>query len=191
VGSLIAQAGAVAGGRAPGRLGEVVQQVPPVGGLDGERGAAGRALGVAAAPVPADHLYPRPAAQPRLERLRGSLRQHVDGPAGLDVDEHGAVDMPAAQREVIHAEDPRGGDGQVGQGADQPQQRGPAGRGRQPAGQPGAGPAAECQGDRLQRPGQPGGAPRVPAGQGRDLLGEGDGITRFVSAEEPADLQVD
>jgi hypothetical protein len=31
----------------------------------------------------------------------------------------------------------------------------------------------------------------VPAVQGRDLLGEGDGGARAVAAEEPPDLQVD
>jgi hypothetical protein len=43
-GDLFAQAGAVAGGRPLDRLSEIVQQVPPVGDLDGERGAAGRPL---------------------------------------------------------------------------------------------------------------------------------------------------
>jgi hypothetical protein len=40
-------------------------------------------------------------------------------------------------------------------------------------------------------PGQPGGARGSPAGQGRDLPGEGDGGACVVAAEEPADLQMD
>jgi hypothetical protein len=39
--------------------------------------------------------------QPGAEGLRGPLRQHVDRPAGLDVDQDGAVDVPLAQREII------------------------------------------------------------------------------------------
>jgi hypothetical protein len=46
------------------RVGEVVQQVPPVGDLDGERGAAGGTLGIAAAPVPANHLNAMVGIQP-------------------------------------------------------------------------------------------------------------------------------
>jgi hypothetical protein len=78
-----------------------------------------------------------------MERLRGPFRQHVHRPAGLDIDQDRAVDVPTAQREVIDAEDLGGAACWVRQGADQPQQRGPAGRARQPPGQPGTGPAAQ------------------------------------------------
>jgi hypothetical protein len=99
------------------RLGEIMEQVPPVRDLDGERRAAGRALGIAAAR--SRQITSTPAGCPATTRgLRGSPRQHVDRPAGLDVDQDGAVDMPAAQREVIHAQDPRSG---IGQGPDQQQ----------------------------------------------------------------------
>jgi len=120
---LVAQAGAVPGSGPLDRVGEVVEQVPPVGHLDCERGAAGGAFGVAAAPVAADHLHAGAAVQPRPEGVRGSFREQVDGAAGLDVHQHGAVDVAAAQREVIDAQHPRRGERRLRQGADQPQQR--------------------------------------------------------------------
>ena len=54
---------------------------------------------------------------------------------GLDVDQDRAVDVPAAQREVINAEDLRDPGCRVGQGPDQPQQRPSAGSAGQAAGQ--------------------------------------------------------
>ena len=103
-------------------VGEVVQQVPAVGDLDGERGTASSAFGVAAAAVPADHLHAGARIEPGAEGLRGPLRQHVHRPPGLDVCQDGAVDMPAAQREIIGTQHLGGTCGGVGQGADQPQQ---------------------------------------------------------------------
>ncbi len=116
--------------------------------------------------------------------------QHVHRPAGLDVDQDGAVDMPLAQREIIDAQHQRGLVIRVGGGADQPQQRRAAHRAGQPAGQPGAGPAAQGQRDRLQHGLQAAGPPPVAGGQARHLLGERRLGARGVAAEEPADLQV-
>jgi hypothetical protein len=191
LGGFAAQAGAVPGGGSFDCVGEVVQQVPAVGDLDGERGAAGGALGVAAAAVAADHLDTGMGVQPGSEGVRGPPGKHVDRAPGLDVHQHGAVDVAAAQGEIIDAQHPRGGGRRLGQGAEQPQQRGPAGRAGQPAAQPGSGPAAQGQRDRAQRLAQAGGAPGVAAGQAGDLLGERGPGARVVLAEEPADLQMD
>jgi hypothetical protein len=70
------------------------------------------------------------AAQAGLGGLRGWLSQHVHRPPGHDIDEHGFIHRPAAQPEDIDAQDPQGGNGQVGQGADQPKQHRLAGTGR-------------------------------------------------------------
>jgi hypothetical protein len=129
--------------------------------------------------------------QPGLEGLRGPLVQQVNRPPGLDIDKHGAVDVPAAQREIIDAQHPRDGGAGIGQGADRAQQRRVAGRRRQPAAQPRAGPAAQRQRNRCQRLAEPGGAPGMPAGQAGDLLGERAALARVIAAGEPADLQVD
>src|SRR6266487_5042839 len=58
------------------------------------RRALGCAFGVAAAAVPAADLGARVGVQPGAEGFCGPLGEHVDGPAGLDVHQHGAVDMP-------------------------------------------------------------------------------------------------
>src|ERR1017187_949061 len=100
-GGLVSQAGLVPGDGAFDCFGEVVQQVPAVGDLDGERCSAGSTFGVAAAAVPADHLDARAGIEPGAEGLRGPLGEHVHRPPLLDVDQDGAVNMAAAQREVI------------------------------------------------------------------------------------------
>jgi hypothetical protein len=99
--------------------------------------------------------------------------------------------MTLAQREVIHAQHQRGRFIRVGGCADQPQQRRPAHRARQPAGQPGAGPSAQGQRDRGQHGLQAAGPPAVAGGQARYLLRERRLGARLVLAEEPAGLQVD
>ena len=67
---LLAQAGPVAGDSPLHGAGEVVQQVPPVGHLRCEGGAAGGAVGIASGPVPADHLRPWMGIQPGAEGVR-------------------------------------------------------------------------------------------------------------------------
>ena len=83
-------------------LGQVVPQVPPVGDLDR---AAARRRG-----RPRRSARPGPGRSPRrrdghpARRAKDSADrsgQHVDGPAGLDVDQDGAVDVAPAQREVV------------------------------------------------------------------------------------------
>jgi hypothetical protein len=74
-GSLIAQAQFVTGDGPLDSVGEIVQQVPPVRDLDSERGAPGRALGIAATAVPADHLHAGAGIEPGAEGLRGPLGQ--------------------------------------------------------------------------------------------------------------------
>ena len=121
------QAGAVAGDGALDGFGQVVPQMPAVGDLGGQRRALGGAFRIAAAAVAADDLDARVGVQPGAEGFRGSLGEHVDGPAGFDVHQDRAVDMPLAQGKVIHAQHQRIPVLGVGCGADQPQQRRPAG----------------------------------------------------------------
>ena len=124
--------------------------VPSIGYLGRVRCAAGDAVGVAAGAVAAYDLYAGVAGRPGGQRLGGAFGQHVDGPTGVHVDQDRAVVPSAAQREVVHAQHTRPADagcGGVGQGADHPDQGHPVDRCREPAGQPGAGSSAQCQGD--------------------------------------------
>jgi hypothetical protein len=180
----------VAGDGALDRFGQVVPQMPPVGDLGCQRCTLGGTFRIAPAAVAADDLHPGVGVQPGAEGLRGPLGKHVDGPAGLDIDQHRAVDMPLAQREIIHAQHQRGPPSRVGRGADQPQQRRPARRIGQPAGQPGTGPATQRQADRLQHCLQAAGPPAMPGGQPGHLLGERALRAGIVATEEPPGLQV-
>jgi hypothetical protein len=168
----------------------VVQQMPPVGDLDGQRRARSCALGVTAGPVPADDLCARVGIQPGTEGFRGPLGQHIDRTAGLDAGQDGPVDVPPAQREVINPRYQRCLVIGVSGGADEPQQRRPAHRAGQPPGQPGAGPAGQGQRDRLQHAPQLEGPPPVTDGQARHLLRERLPGAPPAAAQEPAHLQV-
>ena len=81
--------------------------MPPVRHLGGQRRALRSAFGVTPATVTADDLCARVGGQPGAEGLRGPLRENVHRTAGFDIDQHRAVDMPLAQREVVDAEHQR------------------------------------------------------------------------------------
>ena len=148
---LFLEAGAVRYHRLLGVPGQVVPQVPAVGDLDRVRGAVPGALSVIAGPVPADHLRARMRRQPGLQGDGFPVRQQADGLARRDVHQDGPVDLAAPQREIIDPEDLRAGANRgLGQGGDQPQQRGPVRRGAQHGGQPGPGPARQCEPDLSQ-----------------------------------------
>jgi hypothetical protein len=102
------QASAVFGDGSFDGFAEVAPQVPAVSDLDGQRRPAGAALGIAACPVPADHLGSGPLSQPGGEGVSGPPGQDVHRPAGLHVDQHCPVRVAAAQGELIRAQDLRG-----------------------------------------------------------------------------------
>jgi hypothetical protein len=88
---------------------------------------------------------PDMAAEPAMATAEPS--QHVDRPPGGGIDQDGPVDMPAAQREIVHADDlRRGHHARVGQGHDQAQQRAAVDGDAQRRGEPGTGPAGQLQG---------------------------------------------
>ena len=124
---LFLQAGAVAGDGALDGFGQVVPQVPPVGDLDGQRRAFGCAFCIASAAVAADDLDTRVGVQPGAEGFGRAFGEHVHWPAGLDVHQDRAVDVPLAQREIIHTQHQRNPRIGVGSGADEPKQRRAAG----------------------------------------------------------------
>lgn len=53
------------------------------------------------------NLDPRTFRQPGGDRARFTIRQQVNRPAGLDVDQNGPVDMALAHRVLVDAEHPR------------------------------------------------------------------------------------
>ncbi len=109
LGDGFAKTGVVAGDRPFDRLAEVVPEVPAIGNLHCLGRARASALRVGASSVSADDLDARMLDQSITERLGLVVGQQVDGLAGVHVHEHRAVELPTTEREVIDAQDPRGG----------------------------------------------------------------------------------
>jgi hypothetical protein len=85
-------------------LGQVVPQVPAVGDLDRLRRGLPGGLGIGAGAAPADHLGSRMVAQPLGEGGGLPIGKQVHRAVGGHVDQDGAVDMAASQREVVHTQ---------------------------------------------------------------------------------------
>jgi hypothetical protein len=83
---------------------QVLPQVKTVGHLDGVRCSVPGALGVGAGPVAADDLHAGMVFQPPGQSAGLAVAQHVDGLAGVHVDQDGRVGMAAPFGEVIHAQ---------------------------------------------------------------------------------------
>ena len=98
------EAGAVTGDGAFDGVGEVVPQMPPVRHLHRVGGAGPGAFGVGTGSIPADDFDTGMISEPRGQGRGAAIGQHVDGPAGLDVDQHGCVVVSTAQREVVDTE---------------------------------------------------------------------------------------
>jgi hypothetical protein len=179
-------------GDAPlGGFGEVLPQVEPVGDLDRAGCAGAGPVGVGAGAVPADHLHPRVGGQPVRQRPGVAAGQQVQRCAGLAVDQHGAIVLAAADREVIDAEHPRDARRRVRGGHDQPQQHLPARRHAQRRRQPAPGPPGQRHRDVPLHPGQQRGLALIPGGQPGHLLSERPLPARRRVAKQPPDLQPD
>jgi hypothetical protein len=130
----------------------------------------------------------------RLDRggqaVGGLVVEHVDHSAAGHVDQHGPVGVAAPPGEVIDARHRQRRSRWLGQCADQPQQRHPAHERPEPASQPGAGPPAQRQSDRLyplpRQRAEPAMAHRHPV----DLLGKDPAYAAAQCAEEPPHPQV-
>ena len=152
--------------------GQVVPHVPAVGDLHRVRGAEPGGLGVGTGPVPADHLDSRVFLQPGGEGRHLAVGQQVDRPPAGHVDHDAAVDVAAAQREVVDPEHREGRDLHVRQAPEQAQQAVSAGRHAQPVREPGAGAPGQRHRDRGQHSSQQRCASGPRCGQRRGLLGE-------------------
>ncbi len=108
-------------------LGEVVPQVPAVGDLHGLGCASMGAVGVGTGAISAHDLDAGVLAQPVGEGVGLPVSQQLHRSVAGHVDQDAAVDVAAAQREVVDAQHRHRLEFGVGQGADQAQQRRAAG----------------------------------------------------------------
>jgi hypothetical protein len=90
------------------RIAEVAQQMPPVRDLDSIWRSLPDAVGVDAGAVTRDDLHPRVPLQPRRQALGPAVRQQVEDPVLLQVDEDGPVAVTAPPRPIIDPEHARG-----------------------------------------------------------------------------------
>ena len=186
----LGQAGMVYGDQPLHVPAQVVPQVPPVGNLDRGRRTVTGAVRISAGPVPADHLHPGVGAEPAGEVSGFPTDQHIHRPVTVgQVDQHRAVMVPSAQRELIDTEHSDLPDRGIRQAADHPQQRRTAHRHAQLGSQPGSGPPCQRQPDCRQRTLQADAAAGVPLGQIRYLLDESACPAVDVVTEEPAHRQ--
>lgn len=120
IGDQDAKALAVAGHGTLGGLPEVVPQMPAVGDLRRLWCPGCGAFREERRAVPADDLDPGSLRQPCGQAGCLSVRQQIHRPAGLNVNEHRAVDPSLASGVLIDTDYPRGRDFGFGQGTEQP-----------------------------------------------------------------------
>jgi hypothetical protein len=82
-------------------LAQVLPQVPAVRALRRLWRATGGCLGVGAGPVAGNDPDFGVGTQPRGEGVGVATGQHVDRPVPILVEQDGAVDLPAFDREVV------------------------------------------------------------------------------------------
>lgn len=185
-----AEAAAVLSDGPFGSLAHVVSEVPAVRDLDRLWSADGGTFGEERRPVTADHLNARPRGEPGRQAERLPVGQQVDGAAGLDVDEDGAVVAALPGRLLVNADNPWCGHLGLGKRVHQTKHRAAADGNAENTGDAGPGPARERQADRRQGRAQPFGPLTLPARQARYLLDEGTACAVRVSTGEPQDLQL-
>ena len=173
------------------RVAKVAQKVPPVRNLDGLGCAGANAVGVSTRAVSRDDLDAGMTVQPRSDRLRVAIGQHVDRTVALEIDDERAVALSSAPSPVVDADDV--GRRHRGQGcrSDQAQQRVAADRHGQARRQAGAGFASCAESDGALRLGEAGGASHPRQGCGRQALGKDAPRALGSRAPETPDLHVE
>lgn len=88
-------------------LRQSLPQVEAVADLHRVRGAVGDALAVDQRAIPADHVNTGVCPQPGGQLLGVAAGPQLDRQPGVGIHQQGAVDV-RVQREVVHAQHPRG-----------------------------------------------------------------------------------
>ncbi len=102
---------------------EVAQEMPSIAHLDGIWSPPADAVGIAAGAITGNDLSTRMILQPGRNCVTLAVRQQVDRPVALQIDDDGAVALAAPPCPVINADDARRRCWFYRHGPDQAQQR--------------------------------------------------------------------
>jgi len=87
-------------------LGEIAEEMKPIGDLRGGGGPLTRPVCVGGRAIARDHLDPRMVLEPLRQRVALAVWEERDGLAAFQVHEGGALRVAFPQRLIIHAQDP-------------------------------------------------------------------------------------
>lgn len=156
--------------------GQSVPEMPAVSNLLGLGCSHTCAFGIRPGTITTNRGDARVGAKPRGEARRGAIREQIDRPVGGHVQQDGSIRVAAFEREIIDTQHGDCSDRRVRNGADQTQQRIPAGDHTEALAQAGADASGHGETDRFQHCPQSRTAPRIRAGQALDLLDERCGL---------------
>ncbi len=170
---------------------QVAPQMPSVGDLHRIRCADTDSFGVGAGPVTAHDLGTGMCLEPDGDGVARSVRQQIDRSPCDQVHDDSAVDVAAAECEVVDPEHGGRLDRPVGYRPHGPQQGVASDTHPESGGQSSAGATGHGQSDRFDHRTEHRGPPSPPLCQSWHLLGESGCSASAVVAEEPADRQLE
>lgn len=168
----------------------VLKEVPTIGNVDSAGCTAATTVGKTGAAIAGDDFNARMLPQPSGEAVRLAIRQEIDDPALLEIDQNGAVAMAAAPRPIVDADHARHDDWFCGTAAHQPQQRVAAGRHAEPVRQSRPRHTAECEGNMTLDIAQPGGPLSAWTMLARQAFGKDSPCAGGITTVEPAGSNV-
>jgi hypothetical protein len=101
---------------------QVLQQMKPVGDLNGLRRPVARPVGIGSDPIARDDLHPRVGPQPRRQGLGLPVGPQGDRLPAVQIDQDGPIGLAFTERESIDAHDPRRAVARERQATDQAQE---------------------------------------------------------------------
>jgi hypothetical protein len=172
-----------------GHLPPVQQQVPPIGNLSSSRRSEPDAAGILGRAVTGDGANAATAPEPVGERRGAPVRQQVDHPPPLEIDQDGPVALALAPGPIIDADDARGRPVRQGQSAHEAQHRRAARRHAQAAQQARPGRATQGHANPTLRVGQAVCPPRPRRNEAGEPLDEGPPRAGGIAAVQAPDRQ--
>jgi hypothetical protein len=90
-------------------LGEIPQEMPPIGNLCGGGGSVSRPVSIGGRAIARNHLDHRMGLQPLRQRVSGAIREQRHGLPTLQIDQHRPIGLAFPQGEIVCPEHCRGG----------------------------------------------------------------------------------